>query len=132
MPASDRNFDNIKTLHKPVVKQLFNFGTRALNIKHAQLRMQCSKLNSDLYHLHVVDNPGRMCGHNLEDVNHYLLNCPLYQVPRLLMINKVASIVDRCHINTDLLLYGTDEIPLQGNCDIFQAVHDFINDTDRL
>ena len=39
-------------------------GKRTLSIKHAKLRMLCSKLNDHLYsHNNVVDSPSCPCGH---------------------------------------------------------------------
>ena len=68
----------IENLHKVKPNELYYYGNRSTNIKHAQLRMKCSRLNAHLYNLHVVDSPGCSCGHDIEDNNHYLLICPLY------------------------------------------------------
>ena len=38
---------------EPVNRNLYNLGNRSTAIKHAQLRMGCSRLNSHLYHLYV-------------------------------------------------------------------------------
>jgi hypothetical protein len=42
----------------------FYEGQREVNIKHAQLRMKCSKLNAHLFALHVIDSPNCSCGNN--------------------------------------------------------------------
>ena len=54
----DRN-DNIAV---EMNRKLFEYGTRATAVKHAQLRMKCSLLSGHLYDLHVVDSPACQCG----------------------------------------------------------------------
>ena len=100
-------------------------------IKHAQLRMKCSKLNFHRYSLHVLDSPACPCGHNREDSNHYLLLCPLYFQARITMLNKIRHLT-RTHISCDLLLYGAPELDLVTNYKVFDAVHEFISSIDRL
>ena len=56
--------------------ELYNHGARKLNIKHSQMRMLCSKLNSHIFSLHVIDSIGCQCGFNKQDNNHFLLYCP--------------------------------------------------------
>jgi hypothetical protein len=110
---------------------LYYLGDRSTNVKHAQLRMQCSKLNAHLFSLHVVDSPQCTCGYNMEDNKHYLLNCPLYTLPRVKMLQSIQNIgINVLHVDT--LLYGINEIDYSSNKDIFKAVHIFIEETERL
>ena len=109
---------------------LFYEGPRDVNIKHAQLRMKCSKLNSHLFLLHVADSPACSCGFDNEDTNHYLLNCPLFNNERHHMLQAVFLHVNTITRNT--LLFGCEELDHQGNLDIFTAVHHYINTTKRL
>ena len=53
----DRSFEYANSLMKRPNKSLFYHGSRSSGIKHAQLRMKCSKLNFHLFSLHVVDSP---------------------------------------------------------------------------
>ena len=62
---------------------LFCTGSRTTNIKHAQLRMNCSKLNSHLYSLHVVDNPMCICVSDYEDPFNFFYMCPMFRNQRL-------------------------------------------------
>ena len=55
---------------------LFYKGSRLNNIKRVQLRMKCSKLNADLFLLHVVDSPECICGNDVEN-SDFLLNAHL-------------------------------------------------------
>ena len=100
-----------------------------MNIKHAQLRMKCSKLNYHLFLLHVTDSPACPCGFDTEDANHYLLHCPLYLVERQVMQQSVSNVIN---IDVNILLFGSKDLDFKTNQLIFTAVHKFINDTKRL
>ena len=84
---------------------LFNFGRRDVNIKHAQLRLQCSKLNFHLFNLHVIDSPSCDCGNAIEDCKHHFLHCPLYinQRRKMLQSIQVCSVFDISNLN-DILM----------------------------
>ena len=85
---------------KFVPNVLFNYGERNINIICAQLRMKCSNLHKHLYDLHVVDSPACACGHNVEDVNHYLLVCPLYELCRDDMIESLNHVLPTLAVGT--------------------------------
>ena len=112
---------------------LYCLGDRLANIKHAQLRMQCSNLNSHLFNLHVVDSPTCPCGHDVEDNNHFFLTCGLYHIirnnPKTRLL-AIPNMQDKIHI--DILLFGSDNLPLETNKEIFLAVHEFITESRRL
>ena len=110
--------------------QLLYYGDRVSNIKHSQLRMQCSKLHYHLFLLHVRASTNCICGYNREDVSHYLLYCPLYFQDRNVMIHEINNLgVD---VNVNVLLYGSDDVDIDTNKKIFDAVHSFIESTGRL
>ena len=109
--------------------KLFFEGNREVNIKHAQLRMKCSKLNYHLFLLHVTDSPACPCGFDTEDANHYLLHCPLYLVERQAMWQSVSNVIN---IDVNILLFGSKDLDFKTNQLIFAAVHMFIKDTKRL
>ena len=111
---------------------LFYEGSRSDNIKHAQLRMKCSKLNSHLFMLHVTDSPECLCGNNDEDANHYLLYCPLYHIQRQKMLYSLNNDLNINYVDYKLLLYGSDTLDLKTNKSIFKAVHTFISESGRL
>ena len=111
------------------VKELYYLGSRANNIKHAQLRMQCSKLNSHLFSLHVLDNPSCPCGAPDEDSFHFFYNCPLYIPQRQILMNEIANF----HITDwNMLLFGNENLNFEDNTRLFQAVHKYIENTNRL
>ena len=113
-------------------KHLFYVGKRNVNIMHAQLRLGCSKLNSHLFALHVIDSPACICGFNNEDSEHFLLYCPLYADIRQPFLHLLATLIDNRHLNTETLLYGNDDYDLKTNVKIFEAVQTFLFESNRL
>ena len=109
--------------------ELFKVGKCKENVKHAQLCMKCSKCNSHLFSVCVIDSAACVCGHNVEDGSHYLPHGPIYFVPRQKMLHSVIDIHD---LNVDISLHGSDNYDYKTKCDIFQAVHQFILESDRL
>ena len=85
----DRSFEYANSLMKRPSPSLFYHGSRSSGIKHAQVRMKCSKLNFHLFSLHVVDSPACPCGNDCEDSNHYLLRCPLFYQARSKLLNEI-------------------------------------------
>jgi hypothetical protein len=50
-------------------------------------------LNADLYRINLIENPNCNFGAPYEDVIHYFLECPLYQIQRanILMTLKTLN-----------------------------------------
>ena len=128
--ASNRNLSYCKSIMKTMKSHLLYYGNRVSNIKHAQLRMQCSKLNYHLFLLHVRASFECPCGHNCEDTNHFLLHCPLYFQARTEMIDKIRSL--GLDVTCDLLLHGAENVDMSVNFKMFDAVHVYIESTERL
>jgi hypothetical protein len=128
LPPENRSLDFAKQLSQGKTDELYNLGARDLNIKHAQLRMNCSKLNSHLFSLHVVDSPECPCGFNHEDNSHYLLHCPRYAIARQNMFLSLADISNAI-VDESMLLFGSSEFSKTNNHHIFQAVQTFIKET---
>lgn len=127
---NERKNNDIQEIKK-ACNNLFYFGRRETQIKHAQLRMKCSKLNAHLFNLHVTESPDCHCGFNCEDTSHYLLQCPLYINERNELIECLRNL--RCYtVNEDILLRGFDTFEYETNLSIFAAVFLFIEKTKRL
>ena len=110
---------------------LFYFGRRETQIKHAQLRMKCSKLNAHLFNLHVTESPDCHCGFNCEDTSHYLLQCPLYINERNELLECLRNL--RCYnVTDDILLRGINTFDYETNLLIFASVFSYIEKTKRL
>jgi hypothetical protein len=111
---------------------LYYLGERSVNVKHAQLRLKCSKLNAHLFLLHVTDSPQCACGHNIEDSEHYSLKCHMYMLFRRNMLTSIQNIVQIDNLSTDILLHGSNNLDVATNRNIFESVHKYIIDTGRL
>ena len=125
-----RNLAYCGSLMQNIKSDLLHYGNRISNIKHSQLRMQCSKLNYHLFLLHVRDSYDCTCGSKREDVNHYLLQCPFYFQPRNVMFHEINTLGVEATVN--ILLNGSKDVNIRTNYKIFEAVHIYIESTERL
>jgi hypothetical protein len=104
-------------------------GTRRGNILHSRLRLSCSDLNSHLADNNLVESPACRCGNWQESVKHYLLDCSEYDDQRDTL---VESIEQYCYpINTESLLYGSNEFSEEHNIELFKSVQQYILQTNR-
>ena len=131
LDVANRSFDYCRDLMSQTKNPLYYYGNRSCSIKHAQLRMQCSKLNYHLFKNHVLDSPVCSCGSECENVEHYFYKCPLYFEERRLMLTELRVICN-IDLSSRLLLYGSDTFDYRTNCRIFDIVHKYISTTDRL
>ena len=125
------DYDELKNALKPKenVNKLYYLGARSTNIKHAQLRLNCSKLNSHLYSLHVLDDPACPCGSDNEDTYHYFYTCPLFTNQRQSLL---WSITNFDITDWQMLLYGNSTLDFDHNAMLFRSVHDYIENNGRL
>ena len=84
-------------------------GSRKCNIIHTILRHQCSSLGADLFRIraNIVNDPRCPCGCPLEDVIHYLLECPLYANVRMQLFMNITPYTV---ISIETLLFGSDNL----------------------
>ena len=132
MGYTSPSVESFKTCLKedyPQANVLYYYGQRWPQVHHARMRLNCSKLKADLfYHLHVEDSPRCECGNPVEDVDHFLLKCPIYRESREIMLNQVIPI---CVPTSEVLLYGNPELNFEDNITIFAAVHSYLQATRR-
>ena len=121
------SFKLILNRGKPRPNLLHYYGERRLQVLHARIRTDCSALNQHLYSRNIVDSPLCQCGVN-ETSKHYLLVCPLFSIQRQVLFNTVSPITN-CNLKT--LLFGDDNLSMELNKTIFQAVHTYISSTKR-
>ena len=131
-------FKTAKSLHElkvflkrqtPEPNILYFYGERWASIHHARMRMSCSLLNYDLcYNIHVSDNPSCACSAPFETAQHFFLECPRFLHIRLKLIQSIEHFTT-CSLNT--ILYGCNDLSFKDNIAIFDAVHSYINDSDR-
>ena len=98
----------------------YNIGTRQGQALHARLRMECSSLNSHLYHSKIVDSPSCLCG-SFESVHHFLFVCPRFAAARNTHLPRNLH-----NYSTRDLLFGSETRTDQQNEAIFLQVQDFL------
>lgn len=87
----------------PISNLVFEYGSRRESLIHAQMRMGCSALASDLYNLHVKENPECLCGNPCENVQHYFFHCSRFDVQRNAFLGKLNN--DQVDYCSNVLLY---------------------------
>ena len=103
---------------------------RKLGVIHSQFRMQCSNLKGDLHSLHVVDDPVCICSNQIENCEHFFFHCYLYATQRVAFLARLREICS-VDITTDLLLFGSNELDSDVNCQIFELVESYIYESGR-
>ena len=109
--------------------KLYYYGKRWPAIHHARLRIGCSKLNSDLCHnLHVIESAQCQCGSATEDACHFFFDCKLYNDERQDLLSALLNIAEPL---LPTILFGSKELTMEENQEVFHAVHNFITVTKR-
>jgi len=107
---------------------LYSFGVGGGQIYHARMRMDLSALNEQIHSYNLIDNGN--CEHCRipEDVHHYLLDCPRYNLQRQNMMTELQNIptLDPNNISGRTLMYGTEVEDDDLNYRIFKIVQTFI------
>ncbi|KAK3108292.1 hypothetical protein FSP39_005044 [Pinctada imbricata] len=103
----------------------FNTGTRKGQILHSRLRMNCSSLNSTLFHKNISDSPFCSCG-SIETARHYLLHCSNFANIRTRTLNQLSQTYD-----FKTLLYGDPSLTHDENTLIFETVQEYILESKR-
>ena len=134
----DQNVRNSPTLNmlkislkkkSPDKPTLYYYGKRWASVHHSRLRMECSKLNFDLcYRLYVSDSPACRCGALRETAEHFFMECPLFTNIR---DNLFTAVSRHTACTTQILLYGDTNLSDIVNFSIFDAVHDYITESNR-
>ena len=109
---------------------LYYYGKRWPAIHHARLRIGCSKLNYHVcFNLHIPDvSPDCSCGEGYENSEHFLMECKLYNDIRNTLKRKIER---HCIFTLDVLLHGAQDLPLNTNYALFDAVHEYILESHR-
>lgn len=75
----------------------------------------------------VINNPLCLCG-KTEDVYHFFFSCKNYSRARNNMFDQLFML-DLFNSDTNLLLYGNNNLPLHINNSIFASVQKFIDES---
>lgn len=135
LPNHVKESENITSFKKqvsripPPVPKQFLTGDRKYSVLHARIRNKCSNLNDDLFNNHLSLSPLCSCGIDRETSNHYFLVCPIYNTQRLELLRKMHQC--RFQADIDSILFGSNMLTQDQNCELFEFIHDFIKETNR-
>ena len=107
-----------------IVPDYYHLPDRSSEVHLCKLRLEISDLNHDLFRRHIKDNFSCDCGNALEDVAHFLLNCPLHHQARAQTIDLLT---DEVKTNVPVLLFGNHEMSVNENRYTLLAVGKFIH-----
>ena len=133
LPEEQRNARTVASfkyqLNQPssFIPKLYFVRERQTQILHTRLGTKCSSLYYYIFLRNLTDLPFCRCG-SIENTEHYLLQCRLYQQPRDEMLNSVSQL---CHVKLDVLLSGDSSFSVDINSKIFLIVQKFIKDPKR-
>ena len=99
--------------------------SRAVQVLHTRVRLECSSLNYHLYQKNLVDSPLCSCG-QIDTTTHYFLHCPNYLQPRQDYFSALPY-----QLTLSLLLNGLQDVPTEVNNMIFKQVQLYIIATKR-
>ena len=115
----------------PRVGEYLSVGERKYNIILTRIRHRCGSLNADLFRINIVPYSNCSCGVLVENVDHYLLECTLYNTKRQRLLQTIYQIQTVPTVNFDLLTNGSTLHDFETNKQIILAVLKFIKDTNR-
>ena len=117
-------------------------GAKAIN--HTRLRLGLSGLKAHRHAYNHIPHPNcDLCGARREDAMHFLLQCPVYTVPRMTLMNDTLNLYRLKHIVFDLtrtivkkelvnyLLRGDKRLSDLENVSLFNIVQCFISASKR-
>ncbi len=96
----------------------------------AQLRVNFSDLNHHLFMKGCTDSPQCSCGHDTENIGHFLFSCPQYQALRVTLLDKIERLNIGQPITTNTLLYG-NELPKETFCLVQQYLSEMFKSSKR-
>jgi hypothetical protein len=76
-------------------------GIRKLDIYHTRYRLGYITLNMDLYLRSIINSPICCCTQEAEVYHHYFMNCPIYHVQRVQLLDEMRRIFNECGIQLD-------------------------------
>ena len=107
----------------------YGIGDRKLSMIQSQLRMKCSSLKSDLYHLNIIQEKMCDCSVDEEHAHHFFLECPFYNDIRENLIENLNEL--NFNITLNNLLYGDRSLNNEINVTAMLFIQDYILDTRR-
>ena len=112
---------------KKEVFQWENEVSRHSSIMLARIRCDNPDLSANLFARGMAESPSCTCGTAMETSEHYLLKCPRFTVQR----NKILNSPNRLYFNFNTIKYGNQLLKGQDRVEFYNAIQQFIIDTER-
>ena len=112
----------------PEVPKHFLYGSRRLSLLHARLGNRCSHLHHNLFVNHLRETAECDCGYFCEDAVHFFFQCPRFSDIRILLFQNTRFFHP---LNISKLLYGSDALTYNENCDLVNNIHIYIKNSKR-
>ncbi len=106
-------------------------------VQHCRMRLGLSALNYQRFTYNFIDDKScPRCSYPCENAFHFLFNCPAYAAPRATLMESLRNILPNDVIQNltlleTCLIYGSTELDLQSNLNMFSLVFSFIEATGR-
>ena len=130
-----KSLANIRSFKRELCKinaisknKLYYFGNRRLQIITAQIRMNFSDLNFDLFRKHCIDNAMCSCNQAIETGYHYFFECKLFEQERHILFSVLYDVLEHndLEFTLEVLLSGSSHLPFALNKSIIYAAQNFI------
>ena len=94
----------------------------------ASIFMQQSQSDQILNNVHAIDSPSCTVGSQHENMDHFFLCCTQFNVIKCHLIGDIQMVM---LIDIDHILLGNPDYDVESNKRVFQAVHQYIMDSQR-
>ena len=126
------------SLTRPEIKSTFGIHD-ALGLRHLfQLRVNLRPLRSHKMRLNFSDTPETCeCNLGIEDIRHFLFECPFYAIQRVTLAGDVIDVSQRKNLShvgnqPEMYLYGSPPLDLIDNRQILLSTIKYVKDTSRI
>jgi hypothetical protein len=120
------------------IPQLYSFLPMGnAPVYHCRLRLGLSALNFHRFTYNFIDDKScPNCNHDCENTSHFLFHCPAYAAPRAVLMESLSNhlpdnIIQNLTFLETHILFGSNDVDLQTNLQIFSNVFSFIEATNR-
>ncbi len=117
----------------------YSYEKEKANIHHTRLRLGLSHLRSHLSTYNLINDPlCQQCNLESETIEHYLIRCPSYTIPRIRYLQSLIESYDYNYVSSlsdfdlvDKFLHGDSTLSNTDNLNLFSMAQTYIIDTDR-
>ena len=135
LPIDTRDINTVENFKEKItekpkkVPNYIYYGERKQQIAHTRMRLRRSDLREELFEVNLAESPICECGEEIEDSEHYLKDCRLYNIQRTAILDTYG--IDFRAYQTEDLLEGNPNDTNEDNIWLFHAVQEYIKKTKR-